>query len=73
MARVSAELTYYLVSVRDMANGRRLALVRCPIGQWAEIGFWLDDRGYIKRHYRVAVHPIFGGQYVAVPLMHKED
>lgn len=63
-----SELAFYLVSVRDTVSGRRAALVRFPVGQWAEIGFWLDDQGYIERRYRVTVQPILDGQYVAVPV-----
>lgn len=26
-----------------------------PIGQWKEIGYWLDERGYIEEDCRVEV------------------
>jgi hypothetical protein len=56
----------YLVSVRNNVTGIREAHLKFRFGQWAEIGFWLDDKGYNDRRYRVTISFIKEGEFRGV-------
>jgi hypothetical protein len=47
----------YSVTVRDQA-GTTLAEETFPVGQWKEIGFWLDSQGFIDPDFVVEVRVV---------------
>lgn len=57
----------YLVSVRDIVNGKRVALIRFEFGQWQEIGYWLDDKAFIAVGFRVTITMIEEHEFRSVP------
>jgi hypothetical protein len=46
----------YLVTVTDRSTNTTIDRHHFPIGQWKEIGYWLDNLGYIDSRYSVKVH-----------------
>lgn len=45
----------YRVTVREANTGRVVDNGTFPVGEWKEIGFWLNDLGYIEKGYTVTV------------------
>lgn len=58
----------YLVSVIDRRTGRRVGFLRFRWGTWQEIGFWLDDQGFIDSDFRVSVVFVGENEFRQVPV-----
>ena len=53
------ETVIYRVIVHNLSTGKLIDATSVKVGEWKEIGYWLDDRGYIEEGYKVTitVHP----------------
>jgi hypothetical protein len=43
----------YTVSI--YRDGKLIDSTTVPVGQWPEIGYWLDNLGYIETEYEIRV------------------
>lgn len=46
----------YIVQVFDRQTAKVIDKTTIPVGEWKEIGFWLDNCGYIDSRYSVSIH-----------------
>ena len=53
------ETVIYRVIVHNLSTGKLIDATTFPVGEWKEIGYWLDNAGYIEPGYKVTitVHP----------------
>lgn len=45
----------YRISVHDRESGKLLQTGFCKVGEWKEIGPWLDNFGYIDTEYEIRI------------------
>jgi len=46
----------YLVTVFDRQLARTVDSTSFPVGEWKEIGYWLDNCGYIDSRYTIGIN-----------------